>query len=241
MKTFHGWRTILSILLVTGSGCQKEKADSEGLSHVGEVPYYHFTDDDRRWLQHPAGTEWHFTNGRGGRRTYQVKQVLQHLRAARRARVVPGILAQPGELLNYYDDYTLRVSRTDTLAGGGELRFERGPVQDNPGDPSQLFVAGEWFAFVGNTNPLATFYHGFYRCGGLNFLPGPQLTAAFASVVVQGRSYSEVLVFSGLGAPAQGPYCQAPAPQSIQEVAYDRRAGVVRLTSVGGEVWERLP
>ena len=145
-------------------------------------------------------------------------------------------------LVNYYDGMTVRISRTDSLAiGGGELRFYRdaallsnlnsGGVDKNK---SRFYAAGEWSEFIGNTDLISDYY----SCRGLKFPNASALEGPFGQLLVAGRQYNEVVSFIGT---QRGPNCTALPAHSTQELYYDRRAGIVRMISAAGEVWNRVP
>ena len=54
---------------------------------------------------------------------------------------------------------------------------------------------------------------------------------------MRGHAYYEVIAFQGT---PRGTTC-APVPATfMQELYYDRQAGLVRMVSLTGEVWERV-
>ncbi|MBC8083554.1 MAG: hypothetical protein H7Z21_10115 [Hymenobacter sp.] len=216
------------LLLLGTASCKKEE-EFEGLSSVNGVLYYHFTDNDRLWLQAKQGDEWIFENGRGVRHTYRL-YVNQEIKAENVEFTGPGLLSNSAVLVNYYDAAVLRPFRTDTsgAGSGGEFRFCRGAaLRSNlyyggfDKNTSHFYAKGEWHKFVGNTDLISDYYN----CRGLKFPNGPALNGPFASLTVRGQQYTEVVAFIGT---SRGPTC-APVSQSyMQELYYDRQAGIVR-------------
>ena len=238
MKPIRPLLLLLAVMLTLGiSSCKKEDLDRDGLSHVNGVPYYHFTDADRPWLQAKQGDEWRFENARGYQRVYQVTQIVQQTRAPRKT---PSGLLTAGVLQDYYDRITVQIGRTDSLRQSGELNFYRDAALTNPNsggtDPatSQLYADGNWYEFVGdidrNKRPCGY--------GDLAFLSGGALSSPFKELTVRGRQYKEVVACIG-NTRALGCF---PLPRYyLQELYYDRQAGLVRMVSRAGEVWDRVP
>jgi hypothetical protein len=230
---------LLGAALFGSTACQKEGlAEKEGLSYADGVPYYHFTDADQAWLQTRNNDEWRMENRRGYQRIYQAKVIVVNMGALKSTSSgIPG----SAELQRYYDQVTLRLNRTDSLLGAADIRFtrdhaRRGRLNSEGYDEgsSQLYAEGEWYDFVGNTDLISDYF----SCRGLKFPSGTALNGPFQQLTVRGRTYTEVVAFLGT---ARGNTCAPVRPSFIQELYYDRRAGLVRLVSVGGEVWERVP
>jgi len=223
------------------ASCKKDDPDRDGLSHVNGVPYYHFTDADRTWLQVKQGDEWRFENARGCRRVYRVGGIVENIKAENKEVQPPGPNFSPPKLYNYYDQRSVGINRTDSALTGITLRFARGAAMLtnlNSGgfdaNTSQFYAEGEDYEFVGNTDLISDYFN----CRGLKFPRGAALNGPFQALTVRGRPYAEVVTFLGS---ARGSTC-APVPSSyMQELYYDRQAGLVRMVSVAGEVWDRVP
>jgi hypothetical protein len=232
---------LVSILLLANTACSREPAPVPGLRTVDGVPYYFFTEADTPWLQLAAGTVWRFENARGQQRTYELYQRLDNRQTADRTVVPVGSFIGKSELIKYYDDVLVRVRRIDSLGGGGEFHMYRGPAllasypsQGTNPRASQLYVEGTWTEFIGSTDPQSDYY----RCRGIKFPMGATLEGPFQQLTVKGRTYPEVVE---LVATNRGPDC-APVPVSyVRVLYYDRRAGIVRMVSDSGQVWDRLP
>jgi hypothetical protein len=230
---------LLGALLFGSTSCKKE-TEKEGLSYVNGVPDYHFTDTDRLWLQARQGDVWKLENNRGYQRAYQVYQIIEHLQEDSRSSSygIPG----SSTLINYYDQVTLRFSRADSAnRGGAELRFYRDAAMlanlSSGGydtQTSQFYVEGEDYEFVGNTDLISDYF----SCRGMKFPRGAALNGPFQQLTVRGRTYTDVVAL--LGTP-RGNSCAPVRPAFIQELYYDRQAGLVRMVSLGGEVWDRVP
>lgn len=239
MKTLSAARIMLaSLILFSTSACKKTDPEAEGLSFVDGVPYYHFTDNDRPWLQSRQGDEWRLVNASGYQRVYRAG-IIQTLRGENKS-TSSGI---PGhtKLLNYYDQVTVGISRIDSSRGGGSLRFYRDAAMLtnlNSGgldrNTSRFYAEGEWYEFVGNTDIISDYYN----CRGLKFPSGAALNGPFQQLTVRGRQYSEVVAFIGT---SRGPTCGPVSSSYMQELYYDRQAGLVRMVSLAGEVWDRVP
>lgn len=243
MNTLSAIRLLLALLVLPGgSACEKADPEADGLAYVGKVPYYHFTDDDRRWLQFKAGDEWRFQNAQGQQRIYQVS-VAERLKKGdySYSSGLPG----SSKLLSYYDHTTVRANRIDTITSGVrgyvDLRFYRDAAMltnlsaggyDN--GRSQFYAVGEFYEFVGNTDLISDYYD----CRGLKFPRAAALNGPFVTLTVRGRQYTEVVAFVGT---ARGTTCPAVPSVYMQELYYDRQAGLVRMVSRAGEVWERVP
>lgn len=231
---------IVSIALLV-SACKKEADPVPGLRYVEGVPYYHFTAADQPWLQLQQGTEWRFENSRGYQRVYEVYQRWENTQAENRTLVPTGSFIGSAKLLNYYDELLVRVRRTDSLSSGGEFRFHRAAalkatlrVQGSDPTKSRLYVAGEWSEFVGNTDLMSDQY----ACRGLKFPQAAALEGPFQQLTIRGRPYTEVVTFTGT---FRRPNCRPASYSFMQELYYDRQAGIVRMVSLSGEVWDRLP
>ncbi|WP_375418576.1 hypothetical protein [uncultured Hymenobacter sp.] len=232
---------LTSLLLLGSTACEKEDEEREGLSFVKGIPYYHFTDGDQPWLSARQGDEWKFVNKQGYQRVYQVRQIILDVQAENKEVQPPGLNLSKPELYNYYDQTTVRLTRTDSLRGGGELRFYRGAALRtnlNSGgvdkNTSRFYAKGDWYEFVGNTDIISDYY----SCRGLKFPSGAALEGSFTQLTVSGRQYSEVVTFIGTD---RGPDCAPVSGSYMQELYYDRRAGMVRMVSKAGEVWDRVP
>ncbi|MBT9394491.1 hypothetical protein KLP40_15065 [Hymenobacter sp. NST-14] len=233
---------LVSGLLLAGTSCSQEPVPTPGLRTVNGVPYYFFTEADAPWLQLAMGTVvWQFENARGQQRTYELYQRLEKQQMEERTVVPVGSFIGKSDLIKYYDDVLVRVRRTDSLGGGGEFHMYRGPALlasypsqgTNPGT-SQLYVEGTWTEFIGSTDPQSDYN----RCRGIKFPMGDALAGPFQQLTVKGLTYPEVVE---LVATNRGPDC-APVPASYMRVLYyDRHAGIVRMVSDSGEVWDRLP
>ncbi|WP_426491608.1 hypothetical protein [Hymenobacter sp. 102] len=234
-------RFLTNSLLLTGTACSPDPAPVPGLRTVNDVPYYFFTEADAPWLQLAAGTVWQFENSRGQQRTYELYQRLDNRQMEERTVVPVGSFIGKSELIKYYDDILVRVRRTDSLGSGGEFHMYRGPAllasypsQGTNPRASQLYVEGTWTEFIGSTDPQSDYY----RCRGIKFPMGTALEGPFQQLTVKGRTYPEVVE---LVATNRGPDC-APVPASYMRVLYyDRLAGIVRMVSDSGQVWDRLP
>lgn len=219
-------------------GCKKDELEDSGLSTADGVPYYHFTDKDRLWLQVHQGDEWKLVNRQGYQRVYRV-WVIEDIKGASRSS--SGGIPSSSKLLNYYDQVTLRLSRTDSAKSGADLRFYRDAAMLtnlNSGgyalDRSRFYAEGEWYDFVGNTDLISDYY----SCRGLKFPSDTQLNGPFQQLVVRGRQYGEVIPFI---ATDRGPTCAPVSSSYMRELYYDRQAGLVRMVSKAGEVWDRVP
>lgn len=241
MKTLSAARLILaSLVLFSSSACKKTDPEAEGLSFVDGVPYYHFTDNDRRWLGTKSGDEWKMENARGYQRVYRASVIVDDIQKARYHNP-PGSIVTSSKPMEYQDIKYVRLARTDSLAGFSELRFYREaarrtnyPAGGFDPDKSEFYAQGEWVDFVGNSDP----YVGVYYCRGLNMPSGAALNGSFQQLTVRGQQYNDVVAFIGT---SRGPTC-TPVPSSyMQELYYDRRAGLVRMVSLAGEVWDRVP
>lgn len=248
MKTIAALRTVLiGLALLSSSACKKDDPEIDGLSFFKGLPYYHFTANDRLWLQAKQGDEWKLENARGYQRVYRVYAVRESVRAEHKEFTGPGLLSNSAVLVNYYDQTTVRLSRIDSLApsgfrlGGGDLRFYRDAVMltdlSSGGydkNASQFYAEGEFSEFVGNTNLISDYF----ACRGLKFPRGAALNGPFQQLTVRGRAYNEVVAFIGN---TRGPDCRPVSSSYMQELYYDRQAGLVRMVSQAGEVWERVP
>ena len=239
MKILTAIRLLLASLVLLGSSaCKKTDPEAEGLSFVNGVPYYHFTDDDQRWLKTKSGDEWKMVNASGYQRVYRAG-IIQTLQGENES-TSSGI---PGhtKLLNYYDQVTLGISRTDSSRGGGSLRFYRDAAMltnlnsgGSDRNTSRFYAEGEWYEFVGNTDLISDYY----SCRGLKFPNGAALNGPFQQLTVRGRQYNDVVAFIGT---SRGSTCGPMPSFYMQELYYDRQAGLVRLVSLAGEVWDRVP
>jgi hypothetical protein len=232
---------LAGLLLLGVSSCKKPEADSPGLRFVNGVPYYYFTEADKPWLKMQLGQVWRFENMRGYQRVYEIRQLIESIKVENRSYSPPGPVFVPSKLLNYYDQITVRLTRTDSISGGGELRFYRDaalltPLRSGGADmnKSRFYAEGEWYEFTGNTD----FISDYYNCRGLKFPSGPALDGPFNQLTVRGRQYNEVITFVGS---LRGPNCVPTPPAFMQELYYDRENGIIRMVSAAGEVWDRLP
>ncbi|GAB3650780.1 hypothetical protein GCM10027594_26010 [Hymenobacter agri] len=227
------------LALLSLAACEKAEPDELGLTYVNGVPYYHFTPNDRLWLQAKEGDQWTFENLRGYRRVYRINRVIETLKYEHR-KTSMGIPSS-STLLFYNDFITVRFSRIDSVGrSGAELRFARDAAMLtnlNSGGfdekRSQFYVEGEDYEFVGNTDLISDYY----SCRGLKFPRGAALNGPFEQLTVHGHTYYEVVAFKGT---ARGADCPPVPATFMQELYYDRQAGLVRMVSLAGEVWERV-
>lgn len=230
----------LALLALGTSACQKDSPGPEGLSYENGVPYYHFTDTDRLWLQAKQGDEWKLENAQGYQRIYRVYQFIQDLKYENRTTSMG--IPSSSTLLSYNDFVTVRFGRIDSVGrGGAELRFARDAAMltnlnsgGHDKKVSQFYAAGESYEFVGNTDLISDYY----GCRGLKFPRGSNLNGPFQQLTVRGRQYSEVVSFI---ATSRGTRCAPVSSSYMREMYYDRQAGLVRMVSQAGEVWDRVP
>lgn len=231
---------LLSLGLLNSSACEKTDAEREGLSFVDGVPYYHFTNEDRRWLGIKSGDEWKMENARGYQRVYRASVIANDLQKARYNNP-PGSYITPAKPMAYQDIMYFRLARTDSIGGFSELRFYRDaarrtgyPTGSFDPDKSEFYAQGEGIDFIGNSDPHASVYY----CRGLNMPRGAALNGPFQPLTVRGRTYNEVVAFIGNSRDAG---CGTVSSSYMQELYYDRQTGLVRLVSRAGEVWNRVP
>ncbi|MDO7853362.1 hypothetical protein [Hymenobacter convexus] len=231
---------LLGTLLLGGTSCRKDGPEAEeGLSYVNGLPYYHFTSQDQPWLQAKTGDSWTFENGRGVRHTYAI-QVGQYPQRAYETFAPYGLLGTKYTVVSYYDETVLSAFSPDTsgTGSGGNFHFYRDatvrPYNEVGTGPSRLYAEGYWGKFVGNTD----LHSDYYSCRGVKFPSGTALNGPFQQLTVRGRTYTDVVAFIGT---SRGPNCQPVSSAYLQEMYYDRQAGLVRLVSLGGEVWDRVP
>ncbi|WP_201978396.1 hypothetical protein [Hymenobacter rubidus] len=239
MATFHSLKYVfIGCVLLGSSACTKDELEDNGLSNVDGVPYYHFTDKDRLWLQVHQGDEWRMVNQQGYQRVYRAG-IIEDIKGASHS--YSGGIPGSSKLLNYYDQVTVRLSRTDSAKGGADLRFYRAAAMltnlSSGGyatNVSRFYAEGEWYDFAGNTDLISDYY----SCRGLKFPSNTQLNGPFQQLTVRGRQYGEVVAFI---ASDRGPTCAPVSASFMRELYYDRQAGLVRMVSLAGEVWERMP
>ena len=239
MKIFFPLRCLLMGLALLGSSaCKKTDPEIDGLSFVDGVPYYHFTDNDRFWLGTNTGDEWKMENAQGYQRVYRASVIIHDIKKARYAS--PGFI-NPSKPLAYEDIIYVRLARTDSIVGFSELRFYRGaakltgsPAGSFDPDKSEFYAQGEWDDFVGNSDPHVSSYY----CRGLSMPRGAALNGPFQQLTVRGRAYNEVMAFIGN---IRDPSCRPVSSSFMQALYYDRQVGMVRMVSLAGEVWDRVP
>ena len=239
MKRRQHCYSLWAALLLTGVGaCKKEVSEDLGIAFVNGVRYYRFTANDRLWLQANVGDEWRFQNAQGYQRVYRVGQVITRIKEESRSTSMG--IPSFSKLLGYNDLSTVRIGRTDSARGYLELRFYRDAAMRtnlNSGgydeNSSRFYAEGEDHEFVGNTDLISDYFH----CRGLKFPSGNALNGPFQQLTVRGRQYPEVVAFVGA---ARGTTCPAVPSSYMQELYYDRQAGLVRLVSLTGEVWDRV-
>ncbi|MDQ2793338.1 MAG: hypothetical protein M3Y12_04935 [Bacteroidota bacterium] len=72
----------------------------------------------------------------------------------------------------------------------------------------------------------------------MKFPRGAALNGPFQHLTMRGRTYTDVVAFIGS---SRGATCPAVSSSYLQELYYDRQAGLVRLVRVAGEGWDRVP
>ena len=230
----------LPFLLFAAFACEKEPPTGPGLRTVNDVPYYYFTETDKPWLGLQQNEVWQFENARGYRQVYKVS-VSDLIQAEDWAYSPPGPSFASPKLLSYFDQQTVYLNRTDSLRGGGTFRFFRDAALltnlssgGKDKNKSRFYAKGEWYTFVGNTDLISDYY----SCHGLRFPDGAALNGPFQQRTIRGRQYNEIVVMTGT---YRGKDCAPTPPSFLQEILYDRQAGIVRMESKAGEVWERVP
>lgn len=224
---------LLAALPLLLSACRK---------HEQEPPYYQFTADDQRWLQHRKGDEWRFENGRGQQRVYRVTEIVQELKidccyAPAAALPVPG----KRQADRYSDSWRMYVQRVDSAGSGGSFSFHR-PIVLPPNQPDEAAVVedalggqGYWNEYIGDVVPARGL-----RCFDLDFRSATSVTSLpHTALTVRGQQYAYVLTFSAGGSPGSCASPSVPLPR-MNRIYYDRQYGIVRMESVTGEVWDRV-
>ncbi|RTQ48930.1 hypothetical protein EJV47_15160 [Hymenobacter gummosus] len=227
---------VLAGLLLTG--CRK---------HAPEPPYFRFSAEDRRWMQHREGDEWRFSNGQGQQRVYRVSRIYEKLKQEYDCCPVFGpTLPLPGSgsgVRYYYDTWAFRFERTDSAnVGNGSIQFQR-PVSLNtplpekaPATGGLLGVSGYLLEYIGSPDQF-----GRPGCSDLEWQSDTTDVnlRPHAPLVVGGQRYDYVLTFTAGGNPSACAATGLPRPR-IRRVYYDRQYGIVRMESVTGEVWDRV-
>jgi hypothetical protein len=231
---------LLGMVLLSGNSCKKDgPEEAEGLSYVDGLPYYHFTDQDQLWLRTKQGDKWTFENGQGVQHLYTAN-VTQYLQHGYRTFAPYALLGTKYTLVSYYDEAVLNVFSPDSsnTGNGGEFHFYRDatsrPYNEVGTGPSRLYVEGDWNKFIGNTDDLSDYAN----CDGMKFPTGNELNGPFMQLNVRGKQYSDVIQFRARQRPQT---CKRPNAASLTELYYDRQAGLVRMVSLAGEVWDRVP
>lgn len=211
---------LLLFVLLICVACEKKPA-----------PYFPFVAADQEWLQAQENEEWVFENPQGRRLRFRLTTVRIRKKAPMQT---SGVFNTIG-VACYFDDFQFSVVRTDSFSHAGNFIFRSIPeVGDERSTRGLYVVSNEWQHLVGTSLPNGRMY-----CQQLGFegdahqLPATPLT-------IRGRRYDHVLQF-GAG-PNIHPYCyQNVARPAMTQVWYDRRAGIVQMQAVNGDLWERLP
>lgn len=210
-------------LLLGGTGCRKHDS----------VPYFPFPAQEQHWLQAQNGDEWVFENAQGKQLRFRLDLVQTR---TRNPVPVVGTLGNQG-VLAYFDDYRFTITRVDSFSAAGAFLFRSIPeAGDERSKAGVYLIDSEWKYLIGTSLP-----DGHHYCQRLGVAGDGDLRLVLATVLtVRGRRYDHVLHFAaGATLPT---FCRQGASRpAMSQVWYDRRAGIVQMQGVSGELWERLP
>lgn len=232
MKVAFLFRSLLmGFALLSSSACKKTAPEIEGLSYVNGLPYYHFTKSDRQWFQAKTGDVWTFENGQGAQRRYRV-YFRQYLQVENKIRV-SGFISDTYKLVGYLDEAEISLANVDTASSdsGGRFQFYTDPAVATNDQPvsglSWLRASATWVTFGGTNRAIIDYYHPV----------GNQLKGPYYPITTPGSAYAEVVLFSTY---PRGQYAPPASPTSLDALYYDHQAGLVRMVSLAGEVWDRV-
>ncbi|MCC3158490.1 hypothetical protein LJ737_14665 [Hymenobacter sp. 15J16-1T3B] len=214
--------------LIVAAGAQTSCGLLQTEPPCPEEKYYAFTASDRQWQQFAPEQQWTFENQQHVRRQYRVGRVESREK-------VP--LWQSGaqtEYLDYYfDDWSMRIERVDSVGLLGYFDLRRIPVYQHY-DRSRLNAEFYWPGYAGQHNDMGGTYSNY-----LEF--GEDLTVTnFRALTIRGKTYPSVTSFraSSIAINRVG---SSPFWEITSEVDYDQQSGVVRFVTKNGNVWERIP
>jgi hypothetical protein len=197
---------------------------------AAEPTYYRFDEQDRAWLTARVGDELSFENQAGTRRHFRVNIVQERPHRLESSTTLLGGVAREF----YYDEWALYLERTDSAQQVGVITFTKARTAESK-EPT-LMAQGFWYDYIGPETTTDG-----VQCEVLNF-PADLNRAPLAPLAVGGRTYPAVLTME---VPTRrAGLCTYPfvnRTTHVYKLQYDRQAGIVRMESITGEVWSRVP
>ncbi|WP_345070440.1 hypothetical protein [Hymenobacter fastidiosus] len=217
--------TLLICLFGLGAGltsCEEKETP--------EPTYYRFDAQDRAWLTARPGDELTFENQAGTRRHFRVGKVEERAHLASISTTLLGGIAREF----YYDEWAMYLERTDSVQQVGVVTFTKARTTESAA--ATLMAQGFWYDYIGPE----TITDG-VQCEVLNFPPDLN-RAPLTPLTVGGQTYPAVLTME---VPTRrAGLCTYPfvnRTTHVYRLQYDRHAGIVRMESITGEVWSRVP
>lgn len=228
-KYNYSFRALLAIAVVVNSGfllssCVKGKQDP--------APYYQFLPSDREWLQFSKGNTWVFENARGARHQFRVDTVVLREHEAAYSHPLGG---GPGSVLYYFDQFSMHVASLDSSGRGGTFKFVREPQDGNTSKPVVFRPECVWYNYLGIDSGSGGFIPYVLN------LPLNLGNPSFKQLTIRNVSYTHIIEINATTTSTirgQWPLYTATV---IKQILYDQQAGIIRLLSISGEVWERVP
>ncbi|WP_187314665.1 hypothetical protein [Hymenobacter sp. BT190] len=199
--------------------------------NMPDIPYYKFTAANEEWLKLKKGENWIFETASGKQQKYIVYDIVEKIKEEYRPGNFGGIINGPSTATYYYDEVKIEVKRLDSI-GENSLVFRRdlptGADKRNPPRvDGQFKFGGTWWNYRGQS-----VNDGIY--GNIN-IDSYRLDSQYRTTLqVKGIDYTNVILLSANSAPTyRGGY--------IEDIYYAQQAGIIRMVSRSGEIWDRVP
>ncbi|WP_426490385.1 hypothetical protein [Hymenobacter sp. 102] len=197
-----------------------------------DIPYYKFTATNKEWLKLKNGESWVFETTSGKQQKYIIHGIKEKIKEAYHPSNFGGIISGASSATYYYDEVEIEIMRTDSV-NDNLLVFRRelptgADKRHPPKGEGEFKFGGTWRNYRGSG-----VYEGIY--GNINVSPNQVNYQSGTTLQVRGKVYNNVIAISATpnGTEIQKAY--------IDNIYYAQQAGVIRMVSKTGEIWDRVP
>ncbi|WP_133273995.1 hypothetical protein [Hymenobacter radiodurans] len=217
-------------MLVSLQSCKYD----DGEEYKPHTPYYQFTAQDKLWFNYKVADSLIFENSTGKQQLYIVIEIKEEIKKG--AGYASFGFFGRGNPDHYYDGIKVELKRLDTLSYN-RFEFRRTLPQGAnilngypPGDKGEFKFGGDWTNYNGGETLREV-------SGNIN-VSSEQLDLRNTSkLIVRGKTYNNIITI--IPSQPNGPIWETRKPY-INTLYYDQKAGLVRMISKSGEVWDRI-